>query len=388
MVDTDRILQIIGELKSGADAGELGELVTGLIHEKSGLSSRVRRLDHDLRTIVELTRQINEKSLDLEGIENFTLNMVMGHFLIPKVFIMRQDDHSDNRFVVSKWKNMERPDIHFDAGDTFANKILEIGKPFGVDGAEKGEAMISRLQKLGVKTCIPLVKRDQETTFDLKGLLCLGPKIGAAGLSETEEEFLDLLGRMIAISLHNAQLYHKSIFDGLTRVYSRGHFDLQLSQEVERVKRYRRMTDFERAAKFISLIILDIDDFKKCNDTYGHQAGDAVLRALAQIVQVSIRACDAVARYGGEEFCIILPETPKARAVEVAQRICDEIAASMIETTDAGDLHTTVSMGVATFPDDAESVQSLLREADKALYVAKEQGKNRVIPAPSLKASG
>jgi diguanylate cyclase (GGDEF)-like protein len=191
---------------------------------------------------------------------------------------------------------------------------------------------------------------------------------------------------MIAISLHNAQLYHRSIFDGLTQVYSRGHFDLHLSQEVERVRRYRRMEDFERAAKFISLIMLDIDDFKKCNDTYGHQAGDAVLRALAQIIQVSIRACDTVARYGGEEFSIILPETPKGRAASVAERICKEIAATIVETCDAGDLQITVSMGVATYPDDADSVHLLIREADKALYTAKEEGKNRVVRAPSLES--
>ncbi len=389
MGSSDRMLQIIETLPEGEPTGELREMVRGMIKEKSNLSSRVRRLDHDLRTIVELTRQINEKSLDLDGIENFTMNMVMGHFLIPKVFIMRLDNDASSRFIVSKWKNIEKPSLTFESGGKISNRILEIGVPFEVDGVDISRAegeFCAQLHDAGVKTCIPLIKRDQETTFDLQGLLCLGPKIGTASLSESETEFLDLLARMIAISLHNAQLYHRSIFDGLTQVYSRGHFDLHLSQEVERVRRYRRMEDFQRAAKFISLIMLDIDDFKKCNDTYGHQAGDAVLRALAQIIQVSIRACDTVARYGGEEFSIILPETPKKRAVGVAERICREIAATIVETGDAGDLRITVSMGVATYPDDADSVQLLIREADKALYAAKEEGKNRVVRAPSLES--
>ena len=88
----------------------------------------------------------------------------------------------------------------------------------------------------------------------------------------------------------------------------------------------------------------------------------------------------------GEEFSIILPETPKKRAVGVAERICREIAATIVETGDAGDLRITVSMGVATYPNDADSVQLLIREADKALYAAKEEGKNRVVQAPSLES--
>jgi diguanylate cyclase (GGDEF)-like protein len=127
--------------------------------------------------------------------------------------------------------------------------------------------------------------------------------------------------------------------------------------------------------------MLDIDRFKNLNDTYGHQAGDSVLRALATQMRQEVRAVDYVARYGGEEFTIILPEMPASDAMTVAQRLRKNIAASAINMNEEQTANITVSIGVATFPEDATSREKLIAAADSALYAAKAAGRNKVLRA-------
>jgi len=220
---------------------------------------------------------------------------------------------------------------------------------------------------------------------DVKGLLCLGKKFNRLSFSGDDIEFLALLGSMVAISLHNAQLYHRSIFDELTQVFSRGHFDVYLSQEIERARRYGRSNESgEVEALFVSLVMFDLDDFKKVNDTYGHQVGDVVLRQTAQLVRSKIRSADVVARYGGEEFVIVLPETAKDNSVRAAERLRRAIKNNKIATREFGNLGITVSLGVSTYPDDAIDAHGLVRAADQALYKAKGAGKNRIEVAQAI----
>jgi diguanylate cyclase (GGDEF)-like protein len=124
--------------------------------------------------------------------------------------------------------------------------------------------------------------------------------------------------------------------------------------------------------------MFDIDDFKKINDTYGHQIGDEILRSIARVVKNKMRAADIVARYGGEEFCVILPETGKEDAIKAAERMRRAIEDNQI-VTERVKLKVTVSLGVSTYPEDAVDMHSLIREADKALYAAKAAGKNRAV---------
>jgi two-component system cell cycle response regulator len=157
--------------------------------------------------------------------------------------------------------------------------------------------------------------------------------------------------------------------DGLTGLYNHRYFHEQLSKDLLRARRYHES---------LSCVLLDIDHFKKFNDTHGHQTGDVVLSTLGQVIKDSIRDSDFAARYGGEEFALVLYHTDGPGAYDVAERLRQMV--EDCEVHDKGNvLHVTISVGVATFPHEAiDDSKELIECADKALYTAKENGRNRV----------
>lgn len=169
----------------------------------------------------------------------------------------------------------------------------------------------------------------------------------------------------------NEQLLELSATDSLTRLKNRGHFDRAFQSVVVRAYRYDEI---------LSLLVLDIDHFKKFNDTYGHLVGDDCLKMVSQCIQKFItRPQDLAARYGGEEFVVLLPETPMSGALQVAERIRREIEKTAFPVS--GDVvHLSVSIGVCSvFPAKADSTKDIFKWADEALYEAKGQGRNRVV---------
>lgn len=167
----------------------------------------------------------------------------------------------------------------------------------------------------------------------------------------------------------NEMLRTLSITDPLTHLHNRRHLMEMVDREFQRSS---------RKGASLSLIILDIDYFKKINDTYGHQEGDRVLTILAGIVTRRLRSYDLAARYGGEEFVLLLPETPIHEALSIAERLRMEVQEHVFDGSLQG-LVLTISLGVATYPSSrVESIDSLFRQADEALYRAKQGGRNRV----------
>jgi diguanylate cyclase (GGDEF)-like protein len=161
-----------------------------------------------------------------------------------------------------------------------------------------------------------------------------------------------------------------SNIDALTELHNYRYFNQVLQLEIERQKRYRRP---------LSLMMLDIDDFKLCNDTFGHLVGDVVLKQIAALIKKMTRGCDYTARYGGEEFAIILPETTKQEAVIVAERIRSAVEEFSFDTgPKCNSKKLTITIGLASFPDDAQEKKALLVKADQRLYFGKAFGKNRV----------
>lgn len=163
--------------------------------------------------------------------------------------------------------------------------------------------------------------------------------------------------------------YKLATIDGLTELYNHRYFQDTLRKQMDIARRYNQP---------FSLIIADIDFFKKFNDTYGHQAGDAVLRQVAQILKNNSRTTDYVCRYGGEEMSIILPNTSAEEAMNHANRLCKAIAEKPFHLTPVDTAPVTISLGVATFPENAQTPQDLIEWADKGLYYAKEHGRNQV----------
>ncbi|MCR4347348.1 MAG: diguanylate cyclase [Sulfuricaulis sp.] len=171
------------------------------------------------------------------------------------------------------------------------------------------------------------------------------------------------------IEQHQKKLEELAIQDSLTELLNRRGFYRWLTAEMERSRRYNHP---------FSLLMLDIDDFKIINDTYGHQAGDEAIRVIASRIRRQVRPVDRVARYGGEEFAVILPETTAAGALSTSERIRASVAGAAILLAPEQGLNLTISIGMATFPEDADTDDGIIAAADQALYSAKEAGRNRV----------
>ena len=165
------------------------------------------------------------------------------------------------------------------------------------------------------------------------------------------------------------QQYKLATTDGLTELYNHRYFQEQIRMQVEQSKRYNHN---------FSLIIIDIDFFKKFNDTFGHQSGDAVLRQVAQTLKKNVRSTDIVCRYGGEEMSIILPNTGKDEALSTAQKICERVASKKFKLAGDKETNVTISLGVSTFPYDGDNASTIIEAADKKLYKAKNNGRNQV----------
>jgi diguanylate cyclase (GGDEF)-like protein len=188
---------------------------------------------------------------------------------------------------------------------------------------------------------------------------------------------LERCADLTAVAVENQRLLQRtrrlSEIDGLTGVTNHRHFVELLRQEVERSR---------RSGRALSLVMADIDDFKSINDTHGHPAGDAVLRHVAQVLAGLLRRTDLVARYGGEEFVAMLPEAGPEPAASIAETMRAEVERrSCASTALERPLAVRISLGVASLPDDADTVAELIAVADRGLYRAKREGKNRVCRA-------
>jgi diguanylate cyclase (GGDEF)-like protein len=166
----------------------------------------------------------------------------------------------------------------------------------------------------------------------------------------------------------NAQLQKLSSTDHLTELYNRGHWEDAVKREYARHSRY---------ASNASLVMIDIDHFKRVNDTYGHQAGDAVIRRVAEVIRRHARDADVAGRYGGEEFAVLLPDTDKEGARVFSERLRQAIEAEVVEH-EGQRIRCTISLGVADLSQPLEGYESLIERADQALYDSKENGRNQV----------
>jgi diguanylate cyclase (GGDEF)-like protein len=198
---------------------------------------------------------------------------------------------------------------------------------------------------------------------------------------EDERELLQSLAVQTTLALENVDLHfqvtRQAVTDELTGLANHGRFQELLGAEAEQIRRYHHP---------LGLIMLDIDDFKAINDTYGHLQGDVVLKAVARVVRDNSREADTPARYGGEEMALILPHTDLEGAYAIAERVRLAIQALRIPRIDGdGSLTTTASVGVAASRDGTR--EALISEADSALYEAKRQGKNRTVRATARPAN-
>ena len=204
-------------------------------------------------------------------------------------------------------------------------------------------------------------------------------KLGAADYI-TKPFNLDQIKIVVAKTLERSRLRQKaeegeiykqlSRIDGLTELYNYTFFQQLLKTEVERAGRYGHQ---------LSLLMIDIDNFKGYNDDYGHPAGDEALRKLARVMSRAVRGCDFIARYGGDEFVVVLPETDQSEAKTIGERLRTLVSKTKFDgAQEGGESIITVSVGLATYPRDAQTREDLVKRADQALYKAKSKNRNNL----------
>lgn len=244
------------------------------------------------------------------------------------------------------------------AGQVFSSKKAIISNLGSNDDRFK-QSVDSRVASL---LCIPLIVKDEAI-----GVINITNKQDGNLFNQDDLNFMVALANQAAIAISNAQLYEIAITDGMTKLYTHRHFQNLLDIEIKRATRYSRP---------ISIIMMDLDNFKKINDTYGHQIGDEVLKEAAQVILTTCRKIDIPARYGGEEFIVVLPETTKENARILAERLRQRIERIQVKLKNNETLSPTVSVGLSAFPEHATEQNKIIECADMALYFAKHNGKN------------
>jgi diguanylate cyclase (GGDEF)-like protein len=264
-------------------------------------------------------------------------------------------------------------------GEGISGKVYQSGLPLRVRdiATERGILQEQRRRyQTGSFISVPLKLNDRTI-----GVINVADKRTRLPFSETDLELLTGIAAYASMAIERSIYYQKSeelrrisITDPLTSLLNRRYFQERLTEEIERSRRHKLP---------VSLMIIDIDDFKAINDTFGHPEGDEILKSLTHSIRNYIRVIDVAARYGGEEFTIILPQTSKQDASVIAERICRGIERNeSFQERLKGRVALTVSIGLASYPDDAASIDELVQHADEALYLAKSKGKNQVVLYP------
>ncbi|MFQ5598263.1 MAG: diguanylate cyclase [Nitrospiria bacterium] len=373
------ILAILNTPLAEKDAETIVSLCkkAGTVHENIVLKRQLSRYREAIQSFSDL-KKIIESPPRLEPVFEQFLQLAVQTLDAERGSIMLLDDDK-NELSIKALAGSDRSLLTFHTikpGEGIAGRVFQEGRGILVDDRNH-YYRLKRKPKPAYRTAyfvsVPIQQKNKTI-----GLINVADKISGRPFSKEDLAVLEAIGGYIAIALERSALYRKtkrlkqiSITDPLTGLLNRRTFHERLLEEIERTRRHQVP---------VSLIMMDLDDFKRINDTYGHQEGDELLKVLGNAIRQYIRSIDVPSRYGGEEFTVILPQTRKEDAWIIADRLCKGIKQQEIRPKEASDAkQLAVSVGLATFPDDADSLEQLVRNADRALYQAKLQGKNRAI---------
>ncbi|MBL8062599.1 MAG: diguanylate cyclase [Anaerolineales bacterium] len=307
-------------------------------------------------------------SLELEVIGNIVVQNLKSVFGYSHVSIyLLEDDYLNLLSQVDYPENLIISKIHISQG-VIGRTIRTKAAQF-IEDTSKEDVFLKADYKLSSEICVPLLKEDV-----VLGVLNVEAR-ELGQLSQKDVELLTTIAGPIAVAVDNARLHSQlkkmATTDAVTGLFNRYIFEQSLSAEIERAQRHGQQT---------SLIIFDIDSFKEYNDTWGHPAGDARLKAVATIIMKNLRKYDVAARYGGDEFAVVLSDCSTSQALSFAKRLLEATQLGAPNPPQNGESVPghTLSMGIATFPKDANTPSELLIAADLAALLAKQQGKNRI----------
>lgn len=287
-------------------------------------------------------------------------------------------DENENELVLKAGIGLQIPKEEVGRarlGDGVAGQVIESGRPMLVADAAKIGVSVAKEQrdyKTGSFISYPITMRGRKI-----GVLNITDKTTGAAFDDVDLSVLDLVGPQIAIALERAEWQDRatqfqlmSITDPLTGLLNRRYLEERLTEELNRSTRYNYS---------MSCLMIDIDDFKKYNDLNGHQAGDVALKITAHCLKATLRSADIACRYGGEEFCILLPQTSLTEAGVIAERMRQRVAETDYPYGKSQPLGVvSISVGISTFARHIDTAEKVILAADRALYNAKRQGKNRI----------
>jgi diguanylate cyclase (GGDEF)-like protein len=380
---------LVKGLKSGADDYIVQPIKFSELNARINSALRIKQLNetlnkknrelrknvYNLHSIFEISMEMTA-TLDLNRLINLTLLTLIGQFSCNNAMVLYAADHSSEKmdildtrgFYESKTKN-----IIVEKSDDLIRYLEKQRSPVTVDKILKNvtaSRALDQLLSFNIEIVGPL-----NVQGNIEGLVCLGPRVKNQHYSQLDIENLTILNNIISISIHNAFLYRQvealSYTDSMTGLHNYRYFELRLNEE---------MISHQRTKTELSLLLLDVDHFKNYNDTMGHPAGNEILRKIANILRTTVRENDIVVRYGGEEFAIILPVVEEDGAKILANRLCRTVEQTYFEGEEnqpGGKV--TISVGGASFPQEAGSVEELIHKADTALYKAKHNGRNTVV---------
>ncbi|MCL2440218.1 MAG: GGDEF domain-containing protein [Treponema sp.] len=329
--------------------------------------------------IETLNREIRKyKSLLTKGLDIFnhttideimdaTVYQISDQFLPSFIAFLWKPIQTKEDITIKAYKNYVpvNIDLHVDCITPFEKFFMEYPKPINFELLAfqlNDDDAVKPYLDINTEIAVPILG-----PFGLYGLILIGTKIFEDGYSRDELLFLQQLMGFVSQAIMNLLHYDHSLRDVKTGLYNHGFFLTRLNEEVYRTK---------RSSSCSTVIVMDVDKFKDFNDTYGHLAGDKVLETLAQVIKNNVREDDIPSRFGGEEFTVLLPNTDKPTAWNVAERLRLSVSEMNVKWNDPLP-QVTISVGIYTFDRNTPTdVSSIIRRADEALYISKKRGRN------------
>ena len=351
---------------SPASDDEIGDLTRTFDEMRLNLRSTKADLEYriiQLSTLYDVGKAISSV-LEFKKLQHKILETAVKVVQAEKGSIMLLDDKVLTIGVAVGLSEEITKKTRLEAGQSISGWVVDQQKPLFIKDVKQDKTFLSIKKdevKAGTLMCVPLIAKEK-----LLGVLNVS-RVEPNSFSEKDFELFVNLANQAAIAIENARLYRYAVTDEMTRLYNHRYFQQRLDEELLRADRYDN---------HVSLIILDVDHFKNFNDTYGHPEGDRVLKTVARLIEKSVREVDISARYGGEEFVVICPEKNAEGSLPPAERIRNAVAEYDFRIK-GEPVPITVSLGVASYPDQAKSKPELIKKADYALYFSKNNGRNQ-----------
>lgn len=323
----------------------------------------------DLKQLLEVSKSLNS-TLDYPILIDSILYTIMGQMKVLKAALYAKKGIDSRHFSLHRnYKGFDVDHrIDYSLGESIPALMLFAReyKPYTLEEVREKIGNLGGLEamaELKPSLIMPLKAKGV-----INGILILGDQILSDNFSDYEKDYLQSMATLAAIAINNAFLFEMTTTDIMTKLRMKHYFYTMLIDKME---------ESHNHGKPLSVIMIDIDFFKRFNDTWGHSCGDEVLKQVAKLIMTNIRPMDLAARYGGEEFCIMLPNTDKVVAASIAERIRIQVANYIIDF-DGHKMQINVSLGVAQYdPYRDLSGRSVIDRADKALYRSKQEGRNR-----------